>query len=219
MLTKTVHTGSISGMDGVFMFKLFKTCVFCLLAAFLVWFGTVLADRQALNENVIRFHVVANSDSEADQTVKLKIRDGVMEYLQPALEALPTAEEAKAWLEAHLQEIKAVADRILAENGFSETVTVAVREETFTIRKYDTFTMPAGVYDALRITVGAGQGQNWWCVVFPQLCLPAVSEGMEAEAAGAGFSDTLTGALEGEYEVRFFLLDWLGWLENFLFGK
>lgn len=185
----------------------------------MVWFGTVLADRQMLDENVIRFHVVANSDSEADQTVKLKIRDGVMEYLQPALEALPTAEEAKAWLEAHLKEIKAVADRILAENGFSETVTVAVREETFTTRKYDTFTMPAGVYDALRITVGAGQGQNWWCVVFPQLCLPAVSEGMEAEAAGAGFSDTLTGALEGEYEVRFFLLDWLGWLENFLFGK
>jgi stage II sporulation protein R len=142
-----------------------------------------------------------------------------MEYLLSALEALPTAEEAKAWLEAHLQEIKAVADRILAENGFKETATVTVQKETFTTRKYDTFVMPAGVYDALRITVGEGQGQNWWCVVFPQLCLPAVSEGMEAEAAGAGFSDTLTGTLEGEYEVRFFLLDWLGWLENFLFGK
>ena len=201
------------------MFKLFKTCIFCLLAAFLVWFGTVLADRQTLNDNVIRFHVVAASDSEADQSVKLKIRDGVMEYLQPVLAELPTAEEAKAWLEEHLAELKAVADRILAENGCSETAAVTVREETFTTRKYDTFTMPAGVYDALRITVGEGQGQNWWCVVFPQLCLPAVSEDMEAAAAGAGFSDSLTGALEGEYEVRFFLLDCLGWLENFLFGK
>jgi stage II sporulation protein R len=71
----------------------------------------------------------------------------------------------------------------------------------------------------LRITLGEGKGQNWWCVVFPQLCLPAVSTDMEAEAAGAGFSDTLTGALTQEYEVRFFLLDCLGWLENFLFGK
>ena len=106
-------------MDGVFMFKLFKTCVFCLLAAFLVWFGTVLADRQTLNENVIRFHVVADSDAAEDQAVKLKIRDAVVEYLQPVLAELPTAEEARAWLEAHLQEIKAVADWILAENGFA----------------------------------------------------------------------------------------------------
>lgn len=201
------------------MFKLIKMCVFCFLAAFLVWFGTVLADRQALNENVIRFHVVANSDSEADQTVKLQIRDAVVEYLQPVLAELPSAEEAKAWLEEHLEELKAVADRILTENGFSETATVTVQKEAFDTRQYDTFTMPAGVYSALRITVGEGRGQNWWCVVFPQLCLPAVSEDFDAEAAGAGFSDGLTGALEGEYQVRFFVLDCLGWLEKILFGS
>ena len=206
-------------MDGVFMFKLIKMCVFCFLAAFLVWFGTVLADRQTLNENVIRFHVVANSDSEADQAVKLQIRDAVVEYLQPVLAQLPSAEEAKAWLEEHLPEVKAVADRILAENGFSETATVMVQKEAFDTRQYDTFTMPAGVYDALRIIVGEGRGQNWWCVVFPQLCLPAVSEDFDAEADGAGFSDGLTGALEGEYQVRFFVLDCLGWLEKILFGS
>ena len=201
------------------MFKLIKMCVFCFLAAFLVWFGTVLADRQTLNENVIRFHVVADSDSEADQTVKLQIRDAVVEYLQPVLAELPSAEEAKAWLEEHLEELKAVADRILTENGFSETATVTVQKEAFDTRQYDTFTMPAGVYSALRITVGEGRGQNWWCVVFPQLCLPAVSEDFDAEAAGAGFSDGLTGALEGEYQVRFFVLDCLGWLEKILFGS
>ena len=206
-------------MDGVFMFKLIKMCVFCFLAAFLVWFGTVLADRQTLNENVIRFHVVANSDSEADQAVKLRIRDAVVEYLQPVLADLPSAEAAKVWLEDHLEELKAVADRVLSENGFSERTTVTVRKEAFDTRRYDTFTMPAGVYDALRITVGEGQGSNWWCVVFPQLCLPAVSEDFDAEAAGAGFSDGLTGALEGECEVRFFLLDCLGWLEKILFGS
>ncbi len=91
--------------------------------------------------------------------------------------------------------------------------------EAFPAREYDTFALPAGCYDALRITVGEGQGQNWWCVVFPRLCLPTVSEDFEVEAVGAGFSDTLTGALTGEYEVRFFLLELLGRLENFLFGK
>jgi stage II sporulation protein R len=199
------------------MFKLLKTCIFCLLAAFLVWFGTVLADRQALNDNVIRFHVVANSDSEEDQAVKLQIRDTVMDYLEPIIGELPTAEEAKAWLQEHLEEIKKIADAVLKQHGFSKTASVSLRQEAFDTRFYDTFTMPAGTYDALRITVGEGQGQNWWCVVFPQLCLPAVSEDFEDTAAGAGFSDSLTGALEGEYQVRFFLLDCLGWLENFLF--
>ena len=206
-------------MDGVFMFKLIKMWVCCLLAAFLVWFGTVLADRQTLDENVIRFHVVANSDSEADQAVKLQIRDGVIAYLQPILAELPSAAEVKAWLEGHLEDVKAVADGILAENGFADTASVTVRKEAFETRTYDTFTMPAGVYDALRITVGEGEGQNWWCVVFPRLCLPAVSDDMEAEAAGAGFSDSLIDALEGEYQVRFFVLDCLGWLEKIFFGS
>ena len=206
-------------MDGVFMFKLIKMCICCFLAAFLVWFGTVLADRQTLDENVIRFHVVANSDSEADQAVKLQIRDGVIAYLQPILAELPSAAEVKVWLEGHLEDVKAVADGILAENGFADTASVTVRKEAFETRAYDTFTMPAGVYDALRITVGEGEGQNWWCVVFPRLCLPAVSDDMEAEAAGAGFSDSLTGALEGEYQVRFFVLDCLGWLEKIFFGS
>ena len=201
------------------MFKLIKMWVCCLLAASLVWFGTVLADRQTLDENVIRFHVVANSDSEADQAVKLQIRDGVIAYLQPILAELPSAAEVKVWLEGHLEDVKAVADGILAENGFADTASVTVRKEAFETRAYDTFTMPAGVYDALRITVGEGKGQNWWCVVFPQLCLPAVSDDMEAEAAGAGFSDSLTGALEGEYQVRFFVLDCLGWLEKIFFGS
>lgn len=201
------------------MFKLLKTCIFCLLAAFLVWFGTVLADRQVLNDNVIRFHVVANSDSEEDQAVKLQIRDTVMDYLEPIIGELPTAEEAKAWLQEHLEEIKEIADAVLKQHGFSKTASVSLRQEAFDTRFYDTFTMPAGTYDALRITVGEGQGQNWWCVVFPQLCLPAVSEDFEDTAAGAGFSDSLTGALEGEYQVRFFLLDCLGWLENFFFGS
>ena len=198
------------------MFKLLKTCIFCLLAAFLVWFGTVLADRQALNDNVIRFHVVANSDSEEDQAVKLQIRDTVMDYLEPIIGELPTAEEAKAWLQEHLEEIKEIADAVLKQHGFSKTASVSLRQEAFNTRFYDTFTMPAGTYDALRITVGEGQGQNWWCVVFPQLCAGTEAEFVET-ASVAGMSDELTAALEGDYEIRFWLLEKLGQLKNRFF--
>ena len=76
--------------------------------------------------------------------------------------------------------------------------------------------MPAGTYEALHFEIGAGEGHNWWCVVFPQLCLPATAAEFDAQAAGAGFSDTLTGAVEGDYPIRFFLLDCLGKLENWL---
>jgi stage II sporulation protein R len=90
--------------------------------------------------------------------------------------------------------------------------------EEFSKRVYDTFSLPAGLYESLRIIIGEGEGKNWWCVVFPELCLPATSEGFEETASCAGFPDALTAALEGEegYEIRFFLLDVLGRLENLI---
>ena len=97
---------------------------------------------------------------------------------------------------------------------------VTLCKEAFDTRYYDTFTLPAGIYEALRITIGEGEGHNWWCVAFPSLCLSATSEEFADKAAGAGFPDSLTGALDGEekYEVRFFLLDALGELEKFLYA-
>ena len=89
------------------------------------------------------------------------------------------------------------------------------------MRQYDTFALPSGVYESLRISIGEAQGKNWWCVVFPSLCMPAVGENFSDAAAGAGFDDGLTNTLQQKkgYEIRFFLLDWLGWLENLLFRK
>ena len=105
---------------------------------------------------------------------------------------------------------------MLAQAGFPDTATVSLCLEEFATRVYDTFTLPAGLYESLRIVIGEGEGQNWWCVMFPSFCLPATSEGFEEVACGAGFSDTLTQTLEGEYEIRFFFLDALGAVENFL---
>ena len=184
----------------------------------LVWCGTLIADRQRLREELIRLHVVANSDSEEDQSLKLRVRDAVVESLQQGMADMTDTEQAKAYLQENLPKIENLANQVLAQAGCSDTAQVSLMLEEFNTRIYDTFTLPAGIYESLRIIIGEGEGRNWWCVVFPSLCIPATSEGFEDTAAGAGFPESLTGALEGEagYEVRFFLLDALGSLENLL---
>ena len=200
------------------MRKALKRIGICLLVVSFVWIGSVFADRQKLKEELIRLHVVAASDSEEDQAIKLRVRDAVVESLQEEMQNLKDTAQAKAYLQENLPKIEAVANSVLREAGCSDRATVKLAVEEFTTRVYDTFTLPAGIYDALRITIGEGQGKNWWCVVFPSLCLPATSEGFEEIACSAGFSETLTGTLTGEegYELRFFLLDCLGSIENFL---
>ena len=200
------------------MKKLIKRVGICFLLAALVWCGTLIADRQRLNEELIRLHVVANSDSEEDQALKLRVRDAVTESLAQAMADIGDVDQAKAYLQENLPKIQKLANDTLRELGCEDTAVVSLMEEAFDTRYYETFTLPAGVYEALRITIGEGEGQNWWCVVFPTLCLSATSEGFEDTAAGAGFPESLTGALTGEeeYEVRFFLLDVLGKLENLI---
>ena len=203
------------------MKKLIRRLSVCLLLTAMIWCGTLLADRERLNEELIRLHVVANSDSVGDQAVKLQVRDAVVESLQEAMADVADVEEAKEYLQENLPKMQAAANGALKAAGCSYEAVVTLCRETFDTREYDTFSLPAGVYEALRITLGNGEGHNWWCVVFPTLCLPATSEGFEDVAAGAGFPETLNNALTGEdgYEVRFYLLDALGKLENIFFQE
>lgn len=199
------------------MKKSLKRIGACFLLALLVWTGTLIADRQRLRDELVRLHVVAASDSEEDQALKLRVRDAVVESLSAEMSNLTDADQAKAYLQENLPKIEAVANQVLREAGCGDLATVSLAVEEFSTRVYDTFTLPAGLYDALRITIGEGEGHNWWCVVFPTLCVPATSEGFEEVADCAGFPESLTAALEGEdgYEVRFFLLDVMGEVENF----
>lgn len=191
-----------------------------LLAALLAFSGFLfgVAEQGALlHENLIRLHVVANSDSEADQAVKLRVRDAITDYLAPVLAGFESREEAEEYLQAHLPDLQKIANEVLARLGSRDTAVVTLALEEFPKRIYDTFSLPSGVYESLRIRIGDAQGQNWWCVVFPQLCLPATSEGFDVTAAAAGFPESLTEALQGDNEIRFFFLDCLGQLENFFF--
>ena len=203
------------------MRKAGRRILFCLLLAAFFWGGTLVADRQRLRQELIRLHVVAASDSEEHQAVKLQVRDAVLDSLQADLRNLADLEQAKAYLRENLPRIRSVANAVLREAGFDTEAAVTLCPEAFDTRVYDTFTLPAGVYESLRITIGEGEGKNWWCVVFPSLCLPAAGEDFQAAAAGAGFSEALTDTLTGEEgcELRFFLLDLLGKTENLLFRE
>ena len=198
------------------MKKLLKPVFICFLLVCLVYTIALVGDRQKLRSELIRLHVVAASDSEEDQAIKLQVRDAVLESLQAGLENATDIEAAKAYIESQLPKLESAANQVLAAAGCGDVATVSLQVEEFAARVYDTFSLPAGLYDSLRVTIGEGEGRNWWCVTFPTLCIPATTEGFEAVAAGAGFSEELTGSLTGEYEVRFYLLDLLGQLENFL---
>ncbi len=197
------------------MKKLYKRILFCACLSGLIWCGGLVSQREQLNENLIRLHVVADSDSPEAQTIKLEVRDAVIATLSDAMQSIADIDEAKAYIRENLPKIEAAANAVLEKAGCGENAIATFAEEVFDTRFYDTFSLPAGVYEALRITIGDGEGKNWWCVVFPTLCVPATSEGFADVAAGAGFPDTLTAALEGEqgYELRFYLLDLLGRLE------
>ena len=199
------------------MKKILMRIALCAMIGGFVWCWGLITDRQTLNEELIRLHVLANSDSEEDQAIKLRVRDAVVDSLSEAMTNIGDIDQARAYIEENLPKIQKTANDALKALGCAEMAQVSLRKEFFDTRHYDTFSLPAGIYEALRITIGAGEGRNWWCVVFPTLCVPAASEGFEDVTAGAGFADALTAALEGKqgYQVRFFLLDMLGRMEGY----
>jgi stage II sporulation protein R len=207
-------------MDGVFMKKILKRLVFLLVLVSCFYTGALLADKEKLHDELIRLHVVGASDSMEDQTIKLQVRDAIIVSLQQALEDATDIEQAKSYIQEHLPQIEAAANAVLQELGSEDIAVVSFMEEAFPIRDYDTFSLPSGVYNSLRITIGDGNGKNWWCVVFPSLCFQASSTGVEDVAAGAGFSDELSNTVTRQegYQIRFYFLDLLGKIENFFFG-
>lgn len=188
----------------------------CLIGA-VIYMGSLVRDKHQLSDKVLRLHVVANSDSQKDQTIKLRVRDAILDEAQQLTMGSIDKVQACEKIREGLKHLENVANEVLDELGIADRAKVTLTREEFGLRQYDTFSLPAGVYDSLRVTIGEGQGKNWWCVIFPSLCIPAASDTATDTAAGAGFSDSLTGAVTGDdgYEVRFFFLDVLGKLENF----
>ena len=128
--------------------------------------------QKALAKDVFRFHVLANSDSDEDQDVKLKVRDAVIAYMDGEMSGTESnsADDTKRWAADHLDDIEAVADQILEQEGYSYHASAEVVCDYFPEKTYGDITFPAGYYEALRVNLGKAEGHNWWCVLYPGLC-------------------------------------------------
>ena len=134
--------------------------------------GFILEGQQReLSDKLIRIHVVANSDSDEDQALKLAVRDAILEETGALLKGISNIEAAREIIGENLTQLNACAAREIEDEGFSYTVSAGLQEESFPTREYETFSLPAGRYMALRVVIGEGDGKNWWCVMFPPLCL------------------------------------------------
>lgn len=167
-------------------------------------------EQSDLADSVLRLHVLANSDSESDQALKLKVRDRVLAEAEAILPGEASVEEAARTLKENLSRLAAAGAEVVAQEGYSYPVSASLEETWFPTKEYEDFALPAGRYQALRIVIGEGEGQNWWCVVFPPLCLGSVSESTRETALEAGMEEQqvalLTGETEG-YVVKFKVLE------------
>ena len=132
-----------------------------------VYSETAQAD---IARNVLRFHVIANSDSDADQLLKTRVRDAVLKEFEPELNASGSVDETRAFLSGHMAEIERSALSVIRGYGYDYAVDVSIGEVFFPTRVYGDVVFPPGVYESLRIVIGNGGGKNWWCVMFPPLC-------------------------------------------------
>ena len=178
------------------------------------WLGR---EQKELADSLIRFHVIANSDSRADQDLKLQVRDRVLAQAENFYPRGATLQEARSALEEHLDDLAAAGRQAVEEAGYDYPVTARLTNCWFPTKEYEGFALPAGNYEALRIVIGAGEGQNWWCVAFPPLCLGAASETVEG-AAQAGYFTPDQAALVTEedagYVLKFKSLELLGQLQG-----
>ena len=199
--------------------KFYVAIVVLLVTLMALSFLPVHGERD-IYDTVVRLHVLANSDTEEDQALKLMVRDGVLEAAAPLVEGCTTQTEAVEALTAHLNDLEAAALAVIESEGYDYPVTVLLGEEDYPTRTYESCAFPAGTYVSLRVLIGEGEGQNWWCCLFPPLCLSAATAKQDNEDAFLQVGLTkdqygiITETEKTKYKVRFKLLevleDWFG---------
>lgn len=184
---------------------------FLLLAAFVlmhlcVWRGIDIVEaqniQQGIAQEIVRFHVLANSDTEEDQTLKLEVKTRIVEYCKDLLADAGTVQETKEILAENLEEIQKTAEAVIKEQGYTYPVSARLENCYFPMKSYGDCTFPAGNYDALRVCIGKAEGRNWWCVLYPNLCFVDCIHAVVPEKEKQELKHVLT---EEEYESLF---DW-----------
>lgn len=187
------------------------------LCALLLFIGLFPVHGEAeIYDTVVRLHVLANSDTEEDQARKLRVRDAVLEVTSPLLANCHTQKEATEILEAHTEDIQKAAEGVLRAEGRDDPVSVVLGLEDYPERDYDSFCFPSGSYLSLRVCIGSAEGKNWWCCLFPPLCLGSAtvsSEDAEDAFISVGLTPSqykiITESQQPVYKVRFKLLELL----------
>lgn len=155
------------------------------------------ARQRAIAEQIIRLHVIANSDSEEDQAVKLKVKETIITYLRGEMMDAHTVEEARQTIREHLPEVEEIAREKLLEEGYTYEVSASLEDCYFPVKEYGDMTFPAGEYEALRVKLGKSSGRNWWCVMYPTLCFVDSTYQVVPESSKEKLKESLT---EEEYD-------------------
>ncbi len=184
-------------------------CILTVAITFSGFAGTC----ETLPNEVLRLHVLANSDSEEDQALKLAVRDRILQEGSAVMDGVSNKEDAIRAAQEAIPALEKAAQEEIREKGYSYPVSIAIEKVYFPTRQYGDTTLPAGKYDALRVVIGSGEGHNWWCVLFPALCLPAAEDTPElSEVLTPGELDTVQGG--EKYEVRFKLWEMYEWVRD-----
>ena len=179
-------------------------CIFCIACSALFSFGE---ECSFIRENTLRLHILANSDSPADQALKLKIRDAVLSCSGELFSGCDTRQKMISAAQEQLPKIQQVAEQTALHNGYELPVTVSVTDMFFETRRYDHVILPAGTYTVVRIELGAAAGKNWWCVLYPPLCVSAAQTGFTEEEAQISDSLLQQDALP-RYRARLAVVEW-----------
>jgi stage II sporulation protein R len=171
-----------------------KLLILILVIAFILGSLTINLSRKestSINDKLIRFHVIANSDLNEDQAVKLKVRDAILSDVGPKLSKSSSREESLKILQANLGKIESISNKILSKEGQNYRAQAMLGDFNFPIKKYGTITLPAGEYKAVRVVLGDGEGKNWWCVMFPPLCFIDITRGLTSEKTDEELKEVL----------------------------
>ena len=192
------------------MYKRLLIFTFCLIGLITLLGFMPVHGESELYQNVVRLHVIANSDSEEDQELKLAVRDAILKKTQLILKSCNSKNEAQQIIEYNLSEIESTAKSTVQQAGYAYNVSVKLGNEEYPTKNYESCCFPAGEYLSLRVLIGSAEGQNWWCVLFPPMCLSAATDSSEVFAqvglTGEQYN-IITETEKTKYKVRFKLLE------------
>jgi len=161
-----------------------------------------------ISQKLIRLHIIANSDSGEDQRIKLEVRDRILEYMQSIDSDLENKSQTEAFARENLGRFESIANEVCKENGVPYRAKASLSRLRFPTKAYDSFSLPAGEYDALRIQLGTSRGRNWWCVLFPPLCLSSAECEIDFEKTGLSEKELLLLTSERpEYRIKFKIIE------------